>query len=187
MTFPTRLQTLLDEGRIAIRSGLKFEFGTGTYCLTNNKYELVSGGNTFIPNGIIEVEEPVDTLGTASVPLKIRLPAALDFGLTPDKLRLIENEDYKGKPVTLYDFYIDPDDRSLLHTEPQFYGYVDTIDHVSGPGEYALVANVETSALDNFRDGYRTASDADQQLVSPGDKFFQYAGTTKHEYFDIKL
>lgn len=47
------------------------------------------------------------------------------------------------------------------------------------------MANIRSGAIADQRDGYRTASHEDQQLVSPADRFFQYAGTVRHEYFDI--
>jgi len=136
MAYPSRLTQLLIEGRIAIRSGLKFEFGTGTYCLCSGKNQITVDGFTYIPNSIIEVEEPTQTMGLAAIPLKLKLPCDLDAGLTPDKLATIESEDYKGRPVTLMDFYIDPDDRAILYTEKRFYGYLDTIDHIGGEEFY---------------------------------------------------
>lgn len=187
MTFPTRLQTLLDEGRASVRSGARFEFGTGTYGLWNGKGPLTFGALEYWPNSIIEIEEAAQAMGTSAVPLTIKLPAK--SGLTPDRLLEIEQEDYKGRPVIVYDFYFDPDNMraGLLHAEPRFSGYLDTIDHVDSDGEIYLQGNVETLALDNFRDGYRTASHEDQQLVSPGDLFFEYASKVKNEFFDIKL
>lgn len=187
MAYPTRLQQLLDEGRISIRSGLKFEFGTGTYRICSGKSPIIANSEEYIPNAVIEVETPPFTMGTAAVPLKVRLPAQLDFGLTPDKLKTIEQEDYKNRPVTFYDFYFDPDNGAFLYAEPRNAGYVDTIDHVETENSFYLQANIETSALDNFRLGYRTASDEDQQQISAGDRFFQYSSVVKHEYFDIEL
>lgn len=187
MAFPTRLQTLLDEGRASIRSGARFEFGTGTYGLWNGKGDLTFGSLVYWANSIIQVEEAAQSMGTSAIPLTIKLPAKT--GLTPDKLLLIEQEDYKNRPVIVYDFYFDPDDMrgGLLHAEPRYSGYMDTIDHRNDNGEVYLQGNVETLALDNFRDGYRSASHEDQQLVSPGDKFLEFASKVKNEYFDISL
>lgn len=191
MTVPSRLQELLDEGRLVIRSGIGVLLGSGWYGVCSGKSSIttvVDGfTRTFLPNSVIEVEEAPHGIGNAAMPLKAKLPARLDFGLTPDKLRTIEAEQYKNRPVYFFDFYFDPDTRALIHTLPRFSGYVDTIDHIESDGEFYLQWNAETSALDNFRNGHRTASDEDQQLISAGDRFFQYASTTKHEYFDIEL
>lgn len=187
MSFPTRLEQLLDEGRIAIRGMVKFEFGTGTYGLWTGNYELAWGGVTFKPNQLMSVEERSLGTGLEAGSFKIEHPAASDFGVTPDILAGIEQEDYKGRPVTIYEAYFDPDTRELLHVEPLDYGYCDTIDHVTEDGQMKLVGNVLSGAIDNHRDGYRSASHEDQQLVAPGDMGFEHASRVKTEYFDIEL
>ncbi len=187
MTFPTRLQQVLGEGRAVIRSLLKIETGTGTYGFWNGNANLDWNGLTYWPSTLISVSEPVYGIGTAASTFTVELVAKRDSGLTPDKLLLIENEDYKGRPVTVYDAYFDPDTRALLHVEPMTYGYCDTVDHVTEGGETKLVGNIVDGRLDNHRDGYRSASHEDQQLVSPGDMFFEFASRVRSEYFDIKL
>ncbi|PJT22718.1 hypothetical protein CN884_12130 [Ochrobactrum sp. 30A/1000/2015] len=187
MAFPARLQQLLNEGRGKIASAVKFEFGTGTYGFFSGKGSVDYGGLTYHGNTIIDIDEPMYALGTAAQPVTMRLPAAADFGLTPDKLGLIEQEDYKNRPVTFYDFYFDPDNNAFLHAEPTWYGYVDYIDHREESDEVWLEGHIETGAVDNFREGYRYASQEDQQLVSPGDMLFEYAARIKNEFFKIKF
>lgn len=185
MAFPTRLQQLLADGRIVIRSMGDFMFGTGAWYMWNGMSELVWNGNTYLPNQLIGIEEPPFQMGSEALPITVTMPVATDFGITPDKLAQIESLDYKGRTVILYDAYFDPDTRELLHVEPMYRGFIDTIDHVFENGEFMLKANIETAALENHRDGYRTASHEDQQLISPGDKFFEYASTVKRENFFI--
>lgn len=187
MAFPSRLNTLLDEGRASVRSAARFEFGTGTYGLWTGKGSITYAGLEYWANTIIEIEEATQSVGMSAIPLVIKLPAK--SGLTPDKLLLIEQEDYKNRPMIMFDFYFDPDNMraGLLHAEPRYAGYLDTIDHRNDNGEVYLQANVETLALDNFRDGYRSASHEDQQLVSQGDRILEYASKVKNEYFDIQL
>lgn len=187
MSFPTRLQTVLNEGRAVVRSGMKVVCTTGTYGFWNGKADITIEGQLYWPNTLIEVSEPVYGLGTAASTFSISLVAKRDNGLTPDKLALIEGEGYKDAPVTVYDFYFDPDDRSFLHAEPGAFGFIDTIDHTRDSGNKGLLANVRSGAIANHRDGYRTASHQDQQLVSPGDMIFQYASVVRHEKFDIKF
>jgi hypothetical protein len=187
MSFPARLEELLEEGRLVVRGLVKFEFGGGAYGLWNGNYNLVWEGLTYVPNQLIGVEEPAASTGMAASEFKIVMPEASDFGVTPDVLAEIENEDYKGRPVTVYEAYFDPDTRALLHVEPLHFGYADTIDHVTESGQFKLVGNIISGAIDNHRDGYRTASHEDQQLVSPGDLGFKNAGQVQTEYFDIEL
>lgn len=186
MTIPTDLQNLLAEGRAVVRGLMRFQFGEGTYGLWNGVGDLEHHGVTYRPNSLISVDDLALQMGTAAMPLKIEMPESADFGITPDILAQIDTLDYKGRTVTIYDAFFHPNTRALLHVEPLYVGYIDTIDHVSD-GQMKLVANVETTALDNHRDGYRSASHADQQLVSAGDRFFEHAATVKHETFTITL
>ncbi|MEL4069931.1 hypothetical protein WKW50_07260 [Ochrobactrum sp. GPK 3] len=187
MAFPARLQQLLDEGRGKIASAVKAEFGTGTYGFFAGKGSIVYNGLTYNGNTLIDIDEPQYALGTAAQPITMKLPAAADFGLTPDKLSQIEQEDYKNRPITFYDFYIDPDTNEFLQAEPTWYGYIDNIDHREEGEDFWLEGHIETGAIDNFREGYRYASHEDQQLVSPGDMLFEYAARIKNEYFKIKF
>lgn len=185
MSFPTDLQDLADEGRLAVRSGVHMALGTGTYGFWNGKGTLPYGGVDYWPNSLITVADLVYGLGTAAASFTIELAAKQD--ITPDKLAGIEGEDYKNRPLTIYDFYFHPDTGALLHAEPMAYGFIDTVDHVTQGGERKLIGNILSGAIDNHRDGYRSASHEDQQLVSPGDKIYEHASKTKHEYFDIEL
>lgn len=187
MAFPTELEDLLEEGRVVIRSLVKFAIGSGTYGFWNGVGTLPWDGVDYLQNGLISVEEPMFQTGTAASEFKVVMPESRDFGITPDILAQIDSEDYKGYPCTIYDAYFHPDTRELLHVEAMMYGYIDTVDHVFEDKQWQLVGNMITRSLDNHREGYRSASDADQQLIAPGDKFFEYAAVAKSEYFDIDL
>ncbi|MBZ9852791.1 hypothetical protein LB566_03210 [Mesorhizobium sp. CA13] len=190
MTFPTRLQDLLEEGRVVIRGMVKFQLGSGFHGMWLGNYDLVyddgAGPITYRPNQLLSAEPPEGSLGMEATEFVVSMPAATDFGVTPDILALIEQEDYKGRPCWIYEAYIDPDTRELLYVEQEMaFGYVDFIDHVQSGGELRLEGHVISGAVDNHRDGYRSASNEDQQLISAGDLGFQYATSIKTEKFDI--
>lgn len=187
MTLPSAVTDLLDQGRAAVRGMVKFEFSTGTYGTWNGTGTLTYAGLDYQQNALISIEDIPLGMGADAVPLTIEMPESADFGITPDVLAQIETVGYKGAPVTVYDAYFEPDTRNLLHVEPIYGGYIDTIDHTSDGSGFKLVGHVETSALDNHRDGYRSASNADQQLVSPGDMFFEHASRVQTETFKITL
>lgn len=187
MSYPARLEQLLDEGRSVVRGLLKIVMSTGTYRFWTGNYDLDWDGGTWKPNQLMEVEEPEYAAGMAAAEFRLILPEASDFGVTPDVLDQIEALPYKGAAVTVYEADFDPDTRELLHVEPLAFGYIDTLDHERGEGNARLVAHVISGALDNHRDGYRTASHEDQQLVSPGDLGFEHAGKVRTEYFDIQI
>lgn len=187
MSFPARLQDLLEEGRVVIRGMIKYQFGGGTFGVWLGNYDLTDEGVTYVPNQLISAEPPEGTLGMEATEFVVTMPEAGDFGVTPDKLALIEAEDYKGRPCMLMEGYFDPDTRALLYVEELAFGYVDFIDHVGEGGERRLEGHVISGALDNHRDGYRSASNEDQQLISAGDRGFEYATAIKTENFDIEL
>lgn len=187
MAFPSELEDLLDEGRVVVRSLVKIALGSGTVGFWNGIGTLNWDGLDYWQNHLLAVNEPVYSTGTTANEFSIEMPESADFGVTPDILIQIDNEDYKNKPITIYDAYFNPDTLELLHVEPMLYGYVDTVDHVYESGEWKLVGNLETTAVDNHRDGYRAANHEDQQLISAGDTFFEYAGRVKNEFFDISF
>lgn len=187
MSYPPQLEAMIEEGRFGVRGLIKFQFGDGTYGVWTGKGDFVWDEVTYRPNSIITIDDIALQAGTAATALTIELPESADFGITPDVLASIEDHDYKGRPVTIYDAFFDPDTGALVHVEPLYAGYLDYIDHARDSGGMKLVGHVETEALDNFRDGYRSASHADQQLISEGDMFFEHAARVRFETFDITL
>lgn len=171
----------MEEGRIAIRQFIRFDFPGQPVGFWNGPWELNWSGLDYIPNDLIRVEEPDFTTGLEAVDFQIELPQAPGYGVTEATFVQIEAMPYKGIPVTIYEAYFDPDTGALLHVEAMYSGYLDTVDTVLSGGEAKLVANCITDALDNFRESNVSASHEHQQLVSPGDRFFEYAGTVKHE------
>ncbi|MGI2036414.1 DUF2163 domain-containing protein [Rhizobium panacihumi] len=172
------VQALYDEGRIDVRQMLKFAFGSGTYGFIADRSELVWQGVTYIPFGLIKVSDLESGNGTtANSNFTLTLAASPDDGVTPEKLKQIENEDYRDRPVTLYDAYFHPDTKELLQVEPVARGYLDVIDHEDDDGSgYVLIGRCEGRQLDYTRTNGRVRSTADQQRRSPGDMFYQYAG-----------
>jgi len=76
MAFPTRLQQLLEEGRIVVRSLGEFQFGTGFWYMWNGSSEFTWNGNTYIPNQLIAFEEPPYQMGAEALPITISMPTA---------------------------------------------------------------------------------------------------------------
>lgn len=180
-------EDLIESGNFALRSAAKFEFGTGTYGIWNGLGTINILGIDYISNLLASFDDAPYALGTQAIPLTITMVESADDGITPNSLAQIEDEDYKNRPVTIYDLYFDPDTSELIHVEPLRTGYVDFIDHVFENGLASIVGHLETRAIDNFRDGYRSASNADQQLISPGDRGLEYASIVKKESFDISF
>ncbi|MFC5584431.1 DUF2163 domain-containing protein [Nitratireductor kimnyeongensis] len=179
MALPTVVQDLLDEGRIAIRGLMKFQFGTGTYGFAKSDQPIEWNGLTYQPGGIIKVSDLPGGTGTTARQFTIELAESPDDGLTPDVLKTIEAEDYRDRPVTIYDAFFHPDTGALLHVEALRRGYIDQLSHEEDPEEgYKLIADCETRALDYTRTNGRKRNMADQYRRVDGDNFYVNAALT---------
>lgn len=184
MTLPSSVINLLDDGRITIVGLIRFDFGTGTYGFAKSATGLTWSGLTYQPGGMIQVSDFISGTGTSAQQFTIELAASPDDGLTPEVLQQIELEDYRDRPVTIYDAYLHPDTGQLLHVEPLRRGYIDQLRHEESDEGYKLVAECETRALDYSRSNYRKRNAADQARRNPGDKFYMNAATTgRQEYW----
>jgi hypothetical protein len=141
-----------------------YGFWTGTGNLTVNGIDCVGSGS------LLEVISFAGNLGIDATQIKVRLRAIPDTDLTPDILATIEAEAYKNAPVSIYLLVFTPQTGALLRSYRQWRGFIDTITHeATVHGEYALLANLESKALDHARAGVRSRTDADQRLLDPND------------------
>lgn len=173
------VKDLYDAGRISTRQMIRLEFGTGTYGFIADKDALTYAGLTYQPFGLIEVSDLGGGLGTsADGNFTLRLAESKDFGLTPEMLTEIENEDYRDRPVRVMDAHFHPDTDALLQVETVARGYVDTIQHHFGPDGGAYIeAACEGRQLDYSRKNGRYRSIADQKRRDEGDMFPEHAAT----------
>jgi len=184
MTLPSSVINLLDDGHITIVGLIRFDFGSGTYGFAKSATGLSWSGLTYQPGGMIQVSDFMAGTGTSAQQFTIELAASPDDGLTPDVLQEIETEDYRDRPVTIYDAYLHPDTSALLHVEALRRGYIDQLRHEEGDEGYKLVAECETRALDYSRSNYRKRNAADQERRNSGDKFYLNAAMTgRQEYW----
>jgi hypothetical protein len=182
ITLPTSVLNLLDEGRIAVRGLIRFDFGTGTYGFAKSIVPITYSSLVYQPGGAISVSDLNDDTGLTASQFTVSLSASPDDGLTPEVLQTIEAEDYRDRPVTIYDAYFHPDTNELLFVQAMKRGYVDTIDHVDTQDVgYTIIANCESRALDYTRINGRKRSDLDQKRRNPGDGFFLFAATRGRE------
>ncbi|WP_313666232.1 DUF2163 domain-containing protein [Shinella sp.] len=173
------VKDLYDAGRISTRQMIRLDFGTGTYGFIADNDNLIYSGLTYRPFGLIEVSDLGGGLGTsADGNFTLRLAESKDFGLTPEMLTEIENEDYRDRPVRVMDAHFHPDTGALLQVETVARGYVDTIQHHFGPDGGAYIeAACEGRQLDYSRKNGRYRSISDQKRRDAGDMFFEHAAT----------
>jgi hypothetical protein len=182
ITLPEEVLELLDEGRNKVVGLMVFAFGTGTYRFARSADEFEWNGDTYLPGGAIQVSDLSSSIGMAAEAFTITLAASPDDGLTPAVLKTIEAEDYRDRPVTIYDAILHPDTNEILFVDAVMRGYVDTIDHEEDPEQgYRLIATCESRQLDFTRTNGRRRSHADQQRRAPGDKFLKPAASRRTE------
>jgi len=182
ITLPDAVRDLLDAGRVSIRGMIRFSFGTGTYGFIRALAPLPWSGLTYQPGGLISVSDLSGGVDRTASAFEVTLAASPDDGLTPAVLRTIEEEDYRDRPVTVYDAFFHPDTGALLHVQPMRRGYVDVIEHRLDPSAgYTLTARCESRALDYTRRNDRRRTVADQARRAPGDLFFEHAALRGRE------
>lgn len=172
------VQALYDEGRVKTRQMLRFQFGSGLYGFISDRSPLTHQGLEYVPFGLIKVSDIENGSGTsANGGFTLTLAESPDDGLTPEILMQIEDEDYRDRPVTVYDAHFHPDTGALLQVEAVARGYLDTIDHDEQPDTgKVLIARCEGRQLDYSRKNGRKRSMTDQQRRKLGDKYFEHSG-----------
>lgn len=180
-TYTPELLDLLDEGRVKLAGMIRFDLGEGSYGFIRRSAPYTWGGVTYnpLPGGIIAVSNFPQTTGTSAQGFTIQLSESPDNGLTPDVLLNIENYDYRDRAVTIYDLHMHPDTGAILGDPiAMMRGYINAISHETDPETgYFMTVECESRAIDYSRTNGRVRSHEDQQRRSPGDKFYEHAGT----------
>ncbi|MDM9644462.1 DUF2163 domain-containing protein [Rhizobium sp. S163] len=179
MALSTEVKALYDAGRISTRQMIRVQLGSGIYGFIARREPLVYAGVAYQPFGLIEVSDIGGGTGTAADGgFTLTLAESKQFELTPEILSEIENEDYRDRPVVVYDAHFHPDTMALIQVEPVARGYLDVIEHNADETRgYYLTARCEGRQLDYSRQNGRKRTVADQQRRDPGDRFFEHAAT----------
>lgn len=128
---------------------------------------------SFLPmadRGLVRVSG--GALGSAAANTEMTLS-----GIDPETMALLDAEEVRRAPVTLWRLIFAGNGNDLLDTEVYQRGRLDqltTIETIGG--EAAIKAMVETAARGLGRKGGRMRSDADQRLVKPNDGFLRHIG-----------
>lgn len=173
------VKALYNAGRIKSHQMIRFQFGSGTYGFIADREPLDYAGVTYQPFGLIEVSELSFGTGTAAMGgFTLKLAESPDDGLTPAMLMQIEDEDYRDRPVTVFDAHFHPDTNELIQVEAVARGYLDVLEHHEDPDDgYVITATCEGRSLDYSRRNGRVRSVADQKRRSSTDVFHQHAAT----------
>ena len=179
LSLSTEAQAALDAGRFIMRTGIVFYLGCGTYGFWNGPGTFTYGGVDFEPGGsLIEIGDIPAVGNLTAEKVELILRAIANSELSPDILATIENEQYHQRPVAIWQFLFNPDTSALIIAIRHYSGYIDQIEHQDDEKEYALAASLESRSRDHQKTGYRMRTNADQDQVSSGDKFYQHTSAT---------
>lgn len=179
-TIDTDANVQLQAGVSANYGGIKFDFDSGSYAFWNGLGPLVWNSVTFQGAGsLIEVEAITEKYGTEGTAVQVTLRSIADSALSSDVLASIEEEDYRNRPVTIYDLFIEPSTRELVWVRVKWRGRVSKVEHNErGDGTYELIGTLEPRTMGLSRTGAQMRSDIAHQAIWSGDKFFEHAAVT---------
>jgi hypothetical protein len=179
MTMSNEVKALYDAGAIITYQMIRVQLGSGVFGFIARKDPITYAGIEYQPFGLIEVSDIGGGTGTAADGgFTLTLAESKDDGLTPEILTEIENEDYRDRPVVVYDAHFHPGTGALVQIEPVARGYLDVVEHNQDDERgYYLTARCEGRQLDYSRQNGRKRTVADQQRRDPGDRFFEHAAT----------
>lgn len=149
---------------------VQLEFTSGTQRYTTLPYDTSWNGNTWIGVGrLAEISEIRESEALVATGVQITLS-----GLPASLVSLALAENVQGRTCTIW-FAALGADSAVLDTPPvEFKGKVDTVPIQLDDGTARIVVNVESVLADFARPKVRRFTDADQQAVYPGDRFFEF-------------
>lgn len=170
-------QTALADPSIIRRGMILFDFPSGYYGFWDGNGPFTYNSITYQGGAqAIEVDMGEETLALSSNQVVLRLKANPELGLTPNVLSTIEAENYHQRPVTISKAVLDKDTLALISVTPVWRGKVDRIEHVRDGGNYSIIGHLESRSIDYSRRGTAMRSDAEQKIISPGDKGLEFTG-----------
>jgi hypothetical protein len=178
-TIDSTVTSQLAAGRFSIRQLVKLELGSGSYGFALSVQPITYSSLEYKALGVIDVSDVRMAYGTSADDFTIRLPASTDDGMLPAVLDGFFVEDYRDRPVTLYDAYLHIDTGALITAIEMRRGYIDQVRlvrNVDGGSVYEL--ECLSRAIDYSRRNGRLANDVDQQRRSSGDRFFSHTAQT---------
>lgn len=169
----------LDAGRIVMRELVRLSLGSGDYGLARSVEPITISGLTYQPLGVMNISAFEFAPGANAQPFSIELPAKNDDGRLPSVLQNLFNEDYRDRPVTVFDAHFNASTGAYITALTTRYGRVNQLSwQRSKEGGAVFVLECLSRAIDYGRRNGRMANDLDQQRRSSGDRFYQHLSTT---------
>jgi len=164
--------TALDAGSVYFAQLIEIAFHGGAVVrLNTSNYNLEHDGDTYTGAYGLGTISPVrDSVGQVQG-LQFELAATTDATIA---LALDGADQWQGATVTLMNAIVSATDLTVLDAPVEWTGSGDTFTVRETADTAVVVASAESSQVDLLRGSPLTYSHADQQLVAPGDRFFEY-------------
>jgi hypothetical protein len=171
-TLSAPLTTALAGGNVVLATLVKMEFPSGTIALNSSTHALTYNGTVYsgVGSGFGSISAIEDRSGDLPG-LQFEL-AQMDANYI--SLALDDADEVQGSVISVYTAIIDSTTYAIVDACLDWLGYADTMS-IGEDGVTASIAlTAESKGIDLLRGSPLMYSDADQQSLAPGDRYFQY-------------
>lgn len=163
--------TALSAREVALVTLVKLAFSSGTILLNSSNWNLTYAAETYLGAaglGTISVisDQPGELPG---LQLELMRVDSAYISMALDDADVVQ-----GAAVTISTAIMDVANMTILHVEPDFTGYGDTMAIAEDGQSCSISMTVESKGVDLLRGNPLTYSDADQQSLASGDRYFEY-------------
>lgn len=173
----TAMQAILDDPHANLALLYTFEFAT-TYGLWTGQGEIPHNGLWFRAGGsVIDPGTPSQSVDGSVGRMTLSLSTATHKDITDDFLgRLLINEDWHMKRITMQLATVDPAFSTILETTNLFRGRIEDVSLEKGKTS-KLVAKCASTSIDLSKSGGLYRNDASQKRFDPTDRSHEEIGT----------
>lgn len=167
-TLAPAAEAAIAAGTVSIGLLVEMDLDGGQLYLNQSRLDLVINGATYVgTGGLGQVGEAANQSG--DVPkLEFSLAAA-----TPEKVALALGEPVQGRPVRLK-LVLFSSAGAVLDVSLRYSGYLDVMGLEDGRQRAVLTVTSESGVRDLLRASNVRFTHVDQQLIAPGDMFYQF-------------
>lgn len=165
------VEAVLASGKACIVQLVKFAWPSGASTLNSSNWDIQYGGDTYKgAAGLGATAHVIDKPGELQG-LQLEM-----LGVDDTLMALAEDgaSEVQDAPVTIRTAIIDPATGAVLDAPVDWAGYADTMNIVEDGEQSSVALTTESKAVDLLRGNPSTYSDADQQVMYPGDRLFEF-------------
>jgi hypothetical protein len=168
LTIPSGFATAIADGHVNIFPLMELQFASGTDYICGLDHDVVYGGNTYLAAGRCIGIEPIKETGLQTEGLRIMLD-----GATSANVALVLGEKVQGRKAIIRMAVIDGTG-TLRVDENVWTGLMDVMAIEDSPDACRAIITAEHMLAIWDRPKIKRYSDAEQQLLFPGDLGLQY-------------